>query len=105
MATQNSTQIVVAVPSSDAESTASKKKTSKRKNEKPQSRLRPPIVDTEIIEISSDEESPAPKPKATVVHATVVPPLEPSAIAELRREISRYRGVRAPFTFSQCERD
>ena len=93
--TQHSTELVVALTSSDAESTIAKKKPPKRKNEKSQSRLRPSIV--EIIEISSDDEDPLGRPKPTAVHALAVPPPEPAAIAEFRRQISKYRGVRVPF--------
>jgi len=87
-ATQHSTDIISLTPS-DAESTVPFKKAFKKKNEKPRSRPLP----IDIIEISSDDDSPPPRPKQTAVHSTAVPPPEPAAIADFRRQISQYRGV------------
>jgi hypothetical protein len=96
--TEHLTDIVVALTSSDAESTVSKKKPLKKKKEKSRSRLQSSVV--EIIEISSDDEALPARPKPTAVHATMPPPAplpEPAAIAEFRRQISKYRGVRVCF--------
>ncbi len=91
--TKTTTPEIVPSSSSEADSsTTTTKKQPRKRNEKVKSRSRHPVVIPEdIIEISSDDET-LPISKPTTTPAALL--TEPAAIADFRRQISKYREVR-----------